>query len=307
MSRLWSTIPIFGILIRCSVMGLYCSAAFALTDAEVRSAVQEKMKDRHPGDLQEFWNSLGPEALPALKRWWAAGPNAKEKTWIIDGLSRFQDPEVARLLETEVGITSDSIFKKKVLGALVRSQGEAALEFVGPYLEDADPQIRKEVAESLKKYASDDGRVQKKLAEYLAQEKEIWVKKSVERVQKSQERSVSRLQREGSVFKEPTPTPVPLQPLPEKSWAGKWSGVAVTPSKSSAAEVELKLIQPEALARGDRSVQVWKIELKLPQQAKQEIKESDFKFEAFSSAASQWLELRSKKSDLVLLLFKKAK
>lgn len=273
--------------------------AQARTPEEIRTLIKGKMSERHPEGAEAFWNSLGPEALPVLKQLYAETTNAFERTWLLDGLSHFDDPAIGTLLQSEIPAQKDNVMKRKQLGALIRSQGEAAFEFAEPYLNDADPNVRKTVAQGLTQYGGGGARVQKRLQEYLKAEKEPWVRDAVAKV-----RAVPKtLKREGSIYAEPAPVAPTPTPLPQKSWAGEWKGAWITPGKNSAANLQLTLLNEKATP----AEQKWRIELKLPKQSKQELKERDLEISVFPGQSVHWLEIRSKKLDAVFIAHRPAK
>jgi hypothetical protein len=285
-----------------SVLFLLTIAALqaqARTPDEIRTAIKGKMSERHPEGTEEFWNSLGPEALPVLKQMYSATTNGFERAWLLDGLSHFDDPSVGELLQAEIPGQKDNVLKRKQLGALIRSQGEAAYEFAEGYLNDPDPNVRKAVAQGLTQYGGSGTRVQKRLQEYLKGEKESWVRDAVAKVH-----AVPKtLKQERNIYAEPSPAAPTPTPLPQKSWAGEWKGAWITPGKNSAANVQLTLVNEKATP----AEQKWRIELKLPKQSKQDLKERDLEISVFEGPTVHWLEIRSKKSDAVFIAHRRSK
>lgn len=272
--------------------------AFALTPEQIRIAIQGKMSERHPEKINEFWDKLGPEALPVLKQMYQETQNGNERGWLLDGMSHFDDASVATLLQSDIPKQEDEVLKRKQLSALIRSQGEAAYDFVEPYLDDEDPQIRKAVAQGLKQYGGSSKRIAGRLQDYLNSEKVPWVKDAVMKTQ-----MVAKVQQPSrNVFAEvaavePSPTP-----LPQKNWEGEWRGVWITPDKKSEAVVNLVRINDK-----DAAVSQWRIELKLPKKSKMELKGPENELSVHQSAKAHWLEIRSKKMDAVFIAHRKAK
>jgi hypothetical protein len=268
--------------------------ASAATVEEIREQIKNKMSDRHPTDSSEFWTQLGPDAVPVLQQMYTDTKSVYEKSWLIDGMSHFQDPSIGTLLEDQIQNDGDnSVLKRKMLDALVESQGDAAAPFAEPYLKDSDAQTRLAVARALKNYTSNE-QTKKKLADFTANEKLAWVKTDYE---KSGDEHADLLKRNGSIYApteaaKPTPTP-----LPEKDWAGEWKGVYVTATKSQAANLVLKLLKEKA----SPAEQKWKIELKFPKQTELEIKEKNVEIVYYQTAQAHWLEVRNKKEDSVFI------
>src|SRR5690606_20285850 len=113
----------------------------------------------------------------------------------------FDDPSIGTLLQAEIPGQTDKVLQRKMLSALVRSQGEASLEFVEPYLRDPDPHIRRAVATGLKLYGG--ARAAARVQDYLKSEKEPWIRDSVERGVAAPR----TLKRESSPLAKSTPIP----------------------------------------------------------------------------------------------------
>ncbi|MBS1958821.1 MAG: HEAT repeat domain-containing protein [Bdellovibrionales bacterium] len=268
--------------------------AQAMTESEIRGAVQGLISQRHPDHVEDFWASLGPDALPVLKKMYRESQSVTEKSWIMDGLSHYDDPSVGELLENDITRSQDEVMRKKMLASLIRSQGEAAYDFAQKYLDDEDPHVRQAVAQGLKQYGGNSPRVRKRLDDYMKGEKESWVKVAVDKTQ-----AVSHtLKQERNPYQLDSASPVPSPtPLPEASWTGEWKGAWITPTKNSAANVQLTLVNAKATA----DQQKWRIELKLPKESKRELKEKDLSITVFQSARGHWLEIRDKKNDAVFI------
>jgi hypothetical protein len=272
------------------VLSICCSIeALALTPDEIRSEIQSQASKRHPDDPGEFWGRLGPEALPVLKQMFAENPPPLLKTWVIDGLSRFNDPSVGPLLQSAVTSSDNAVMKKKMLAALIQSQGDAVLGFVEPYLKDTDPHIRLAVAKAMQAYMS-PGKAQAPLAGFKEHEKESWVKSGLDtKVVPDQ------VKRAHSLYQKSDETKGPAKPLEEKDWVGEWKGIEVTPKKSSAANA--------ILSRKDSK---WKVEIKLPKMTRFEWNGADIDVSYFQTATEHWLQIKNKKEDAVFIAHKKA-
>lgn len=268
--------------------------AQAKTPEEIRGAIQNEIRQRHPNPPPNFWNNLGLEALPVIKQMYRTSEDVNEKSWLVGGMSFFDDPETTQLLKSEITSGDDEVLKKKMLAALMQSQGDSEYDFVEPYLKDEDAHIRMAVAQGLKNMSSD--RARKRLEAFYQQERLAWVK---EGVQKSKTEDVMKIKRADDRVsdskKEIMVVPVPT-PMPEKDWAGEWKGVYVTPSKTGPTNVFLTYNPKPTTA-----LPKWKVELRQPKRAKQELSEKDFDIVYYQTATSHWLEVRNKKADSVFI------
>ena len=149
-------------------------AATRASEESIRSAIQYQVSLRHPSVPQGFWEGLGSEALPVIKKMYVESQNANEKGFLIDGLSHYTDSATGSFLEGEVNGTQNEVLKKKLLSAVIQSEGERSFDFVEPYLKDEDGHIRLSVAQGLKAYEQNN-QIAKRLAEFRAKEKAAWV------------------------------------------------------------------------------------------------------------------------------------
>ncbi|MBC7396101.1 MAG: hypothetical protein H7333_01545, partial [Bdellovibrionales bacterium] len=116
----------------CLFIVIHSQASFAASSDEIRDAIHARMSERHPEPNPNFWTQLGPEALPVIKAMYQASTSPIEQTWLIDGLSHFSDPSVGDLLKTSIQGSDNAVFKKKMISALIESQGESSYDFVEP-------------------------------------------------------------------------------------------------------------------------------------------------------------------------------
>ncbi len=259
--------------------------AKALTKDEIKAEIYSQMNERHPKPVGDFWTHLGPEALPVIKEMFQASTSPVEKSWLIDGLAHFSDESVGDLLKNEIKSSDNAVFKKKMVGALIESQGDASYDFIEPYLNDKDPHVRLAVAQGMKRYMS-SGRAQARLEKFKGDETQAWVKSDFE---KSNANGPMLMKRAGSVY-EPKDEVVSVKPLPEKEWAGEWSGVYITQLKPKTAVATLTQVEKN-----------WKVDLKLPKQSKYELKREGLEILYYQSARMHWIEIRNKKEDAVFI------
>ena len=267
-------------------------SAQALSPSEIRDQIESQMRERHPHPPVDFWEKLGPEALPVLKAMVAEESAPVRRSWLIEGLAHFSDPSVAGILEKEVQGTENVVFKKKLLSALIQSQGDAAFEFVEPYLKDADPHIRLAVARGIKERMSESKAVAR-LSQYQSEEKEIWVKADLSKTPVALTASAGGGRTIRSL---PTDQKVESEKKRKPDLSGEWSGVFVRSSKVSPARVFLS-----------QKGETLKVDLRLSKQPKVELKTGDPEVVSFESDHLLWIEVRMKKDDSVFLGSRKVK
>lgn len=273
---------------------LFASPALALTPQEVREAIHTLSSQRHPSPTSDFWERLGPEALPVLKEMLREDLSPVERTWVIEGLAHFDDPAVGTLLESQIKGSNNAVFQKKMLSSLIQSQGDSAFDFVESYLGDQNPHIRAAVARGMNRHMTGTRAIER-LKKFQAEEKVSWVK---EEAAKPLNPATSVLKRgnqlamltEGGDEK-------PLAPLPEKDWSGEWKGVFINPARNGAARATLT-------RKGDK---LWGVQLKLPKHTGIELKAGDLEVVHFVSNRLYWIEVRNRKEDSVFIGNRKPK
>ena len=272
-------------------------SGFALNADQIREQIKAQMAERHPNpEVGAFWDKLGSDAIPVLKQMLSQATSSYEKSWLIDGLSHFDDPSVGSLLQEQIQGTNNAVLKKKLLGALVQSQGENAYDFVEPYLKDEDEHIRLTVAKMLKKYAFEKSK--ERLVQFQANEKVSWVK---DELQKEEAKSSDKMKRKESIYQRASKPDEVKKALAEKKWVGIWNGFYLKGDVSVQAALDLTLIDEKVKT----SAQKWKVQIKLPKQKKFDFKENDFEVAYFQTVKLHWLEVRNKKDDAVFLGSKK--
>lgn len=273
------------------------------TEQEVRSTIRELMSQRHPVLPEGFWEGLGEGALPVIKKMYFESKNSVEKSFLIDGLSHFKDAATGAFLEGEAAASQNEVLKKKLLSAVIDSEGENAYGFVEPYLKDADAHIRMAVATGLKAYSQNE-KIKNRLDEFKAKEKTPWVIAGFERksdsseLQKTRKPMVQVAPPTESKSLEEVKLPAALT---EKAWAGLWRGSLITENKLTL--VDLTLTPVDVLAKPIR----WKAEFILPKKVKQEWRNGEFTVHYFQTNRAHWIELRHLKLDTVFLAQRKIK
>ena len=269
---------------------LLSANSFGATPEEIRNLIQGQMSQRHPENSSSFWAGLGSEALPVIKQMYGETKSAYEKSWLIDGMGYFSDPSVGSVLEGDIQGSTNNVMTKKMLSALIQSQGASVYTFVEPYLKNEDPHIRLAVAENMNRYMDTDQARQRYL-EFQAQEKLAWVKDELKK--EEQRKNAAHLKRGDNPLQAKVDSPAPLS---EKSQAGEWKGQLIGP-KVTPGSVFLTLLHEKASS----AEQKWKVEMKLERQSKFEIKGKDLEVVYYQTSKTHWIEVRNKKDDQVFI------
>jgi len=275
------------------------------SDASIRSAIQYQISQRHPNIPQGFWEGLGSGAVPVIIKMYGESTSGNEKSFLIDGLSHFSSPAAGSFLQSQTSAAQDEVLRKKLLSAVIESEGESSYEFVEPYLKDKDPHVRLAVAKNLSSFDQNE-KIQKRLAEFKVSEKTPWVlaelnrKPSAEQLQKLRKLVDKDPSKKLGVSVSPVGDEVTTA-APTKSLAGIWRGAYVTESK-------VILVEANLVVEDAASVPIkWKIELKLPKQEKQVWKNDELKLTYFKTNRAHWIEVRNPRLDIVFLAQKKMK
>ncbi len=271
---------LFIILVFCSI-----HPAYARSPDEIRAEIKAQASMRHPDESSRFWTELGLEALPVIRQMYQEPASIVERTWLIDGLAHFNDPGVGALLQDGIRSDENPVMKKKLLSALIQSQGESAFEFAEPYLRDADPHIRLAVARGLRSVAVSE-KVLRRLKQFQSEEKLDWVK-SLDGAKRPEEGVTMKRSAQFSSLRTGSPKKT-VEPLSEKDWGGEWHGAFLTSSRVTSGEL--------TLTRQDRG---WRVELRLPKQSKIELKTTDVEVSGFSTDHLHWIQVKNKKDDSV--------
>jgi len=238
----------------------------------------------------------------------ALGP--VERSWVIEGLGHFNDPEVGALLQASLKATSNDVQKTKLLSALIRSQGDAALAEVEPYLKDANPHVRIAVARGLR-FSMSSGRAKDLLNQYLRSEKESWILSRIAEAEAAKEAKKEALNQRiipkrelGLVASGAEPSAVsekPLSPLRPEEWAGEWKGVYLSSAGLGSGSGSVML------SRGDGPEARWKAEILLAKKRKLLFKPDEIEVASFQTERAHWIRVQVKKSDLVFTGSRKPK
>ena len=263
----------------------YQEARAALTSDAIKNAIYERMKDRHPTPDPSFWTNLGPEAVPVMEDMLGKSDSALEQSWLLDGLARFNDPSIGAILKSHIKASDNEVLKKKMLSALIESQGESSFNFVEPYLKDKEPHVRLAVAIGIQRFMPGLNLATERLKKFNSEESESWVKADFE---KSKNEVPLLQKRADSVFVDQRV----LKPLSEKEWAGEWNGVWLGIKNTSRAKAILTYLEKE---------KSWKVSLKLPKQTAVDFKRDGMEVLGYTSSHIHWIEVRNKKDDTVFI------
>lgn len=267
------------------------------SEKNIRDAVRRIVNQRHPEIPEKFWEKLGPEAVPVLKKMYDESKTAQERSLIIDGLAHSKDSSTGEFLESAVSGTSNEVLKRKLLDAVIRSEGERSFAFVEPYLKNEDSQIRLTIAKGLMAF-SDNDKIKKRLDEFQSGEKSTWILAELKK--KGTDEKRLKIDQSGKTVMEAEKTKT-VEPLSEKKWAGLWRGSLVTESKMVLVDATLTLMDANKIPV------VWKVEMKFPKQPKQEWKQGDFSLHYFQTNRAHWIEIRNQRLDTVFIAQRKAK
>jgi len=267
------------------------------SEKNIRDAIRRIVNQRHPEIPADFWEKLGPEAVPVLKKMYGESKTAQEQSLIIDGLAHSQDSSTGEFLESAVASASNEVMKKKLLGAVIRSEGERAFPFVEPYLKSQDAHIRLTVARELSAFSGNE-KIKNRLDEFQSGEKTPWVLAEL-RDKKTDEKKM-KIDKSGKPAVEAEKAKV-IEALPEKKWAGIWRGSYVTENKMVLVDATITPID------ATKTPMAWKVEMKFPKQPKQEWKQGEFSLHYFQTNRSHWIEIRNQRLDTVFIAQRRAK
>jgi len=278
------------------LLGILNPAQAEKSEDSIRSAILYQISQRHPSLPAGFWEGLGSDAVPVIKQMYSQSTNANERSFFIDGLAHFNDSATGTFLENEVSSSQNEVLKKKLLSAVIQSEGERSFDFVEPYLKDASGHIRLAVASGLKVFDQNE-KINQRLAEFKAKEKTAWVLAELKKT--APKEVLQKTKKSVLVPKAPVETVKTVPILPEKSWAGIWRGSYITENKMILVEANLTLVDSTTTPLK------WKVEYKLPKQVKQEWKSGEFSLNYFQTNHAHWIEIRNPKMDIVFLAQRK--
>ncbi|MGZ3686969.1 MAG: HEAT repeat domain-containing protein [Bdellovibrionota bacterium] len=208
------------------------AAAWALTDAEVKQEVEDKISERHPTDTPDWWKALGPGAPRVLIDLFNAENQTYNRLRLLHGLAWFDDPVATQFLKEQAKTAENGVYRQAAIRTLGISQGDKELDFIASFLKNSDPQTRLAAAETLQKIntPASNGR----LSDYLKDEPAPWI---VTRLQNNESQAAARPA--GALTAGPS-----LNRAFDSLWRGYWvepvSGPKGLVSKAVDAEIHIQ-------------------------------------------------------------------
>ena len=207
-----------------------------LTEDQIREQVQEMIVVRHPTDQEGDWLKLGSGAPSILISMYDAETISYRKLRILQGLGYFkEDPRAVEFLKKQVETSSDRVTRYHALRVIAEQYGEKEESFLGAFLDNEDPQIRRIAAQAFVKMNSPTAR--DRLAQFKKTEKVPWLKAEVE----------------GQVPPSPSPPTLVTSTSPEGflmiysgEWVGKWVSLK-TPESVLSVSLRLQVKSPQVL------------------------------------------------------------
>lgn len=157
----------------------------ARSAAEIRSAIEATLAQRHPTDTPEWWKGLGPEAVPVIIAMAQSTKTAYHRVRLVEALRNFDDPAALAYLKQEAENPSkeggQEIVRNTAIKSVAQSQGAKETDFLSKFLAHAAPQTRLDAAVSLKEIAEGSpearAKIEPRLKEFESKEKTEWVLK----------------------------------------------------------------------------------------------------------------------------------
>jgi len=235
-------------------------AATAPSAEEIRESISTTLKERHPTDTGDWWRGLGPEAPAVIVAMAQETTSVFQRTRLVGALAWFDAPLGVEFLRSQIEGSPESSVRHAAMRSLGISQGDAALDFLLPYLQSKDVQTRMTAAQVLRRMPGE--RARGELDKYLKTEQVTWIARKVEEAPQpgaspspSEPGFQNGLRREfGESFDgywigmAPSPGSVPQLLSRTALWVGSWS-----PSRQLEGELRI------ASALGDKVEQVLKL------------------------------------------------
>ena len=221
------------------------ASAFALSDAELREVIQDKIRERHPTANCEWWKSQGENTAQVVLLMTEKPERKLDLLRLIEGLGCFKDEASLRKVREFAEQATNSVDRTTAIRAAVRggAGGDAETpplvkDWIKGFLSHSDAQTRAAAAVALTDLKTPE--TQAWVKEYLTQEKEAWIVQKVEK----------RIQRKGE-SKEPGQVTGIVAPvaitragsdreaspsdllLLRKKWSGTWNGYRIKPPHAS--------------------------------------------------------------------------
>jgi hypothetical protein len=142
-------------------------------DVEVRTLIEDTLKQRHPVDTKEWWQSLGRNSSKIIISIYKTDHSTYHQIRLINALAWFDEPGVVDFLKEQAVHHSNPIVKREALRSIGLSQGLKEKEFLQQGLESSDPHTRVATARLFKDFK--DPAADQLLGNFLNHEKTDWV------------------------------------------------------------------------------------------------------------------------------------
>ena len=164
-----------------------------MNEAEVREAIKQVLKVRHPVDGQDWWLSLGPSAPQAILSLYEEDRNVYHQIRLLGALAWFPDHlQAVALLKREAKNAPNPSVQEAAIRALGQSQGLKEQSFISNLTEHTSPRIRIAAGEALSDINHPEAADE--VEKFLSQEKEEWVVRKIRTYQSS--RNISKTSQE---------------------------------------------------------------------------------------------------------------
>ena len=148
--------------------------AYAKTDAEIETAISERLTERHPTDTQQWWLGLGATAPKIIIVMYEKTTVVYHRVRLLEGLAWFkEDAKALEFLKQQAEKADNQAIRNTALRGVGKSQGAKEVEFVSKFLIHTEQQTRLTAAEALK--TMNDPKAKAVYEKYLAEEKTPWI------------------------------------------------------------------------------------------------------------------------------------
>ena len=196
------------------------SRAWARSEEEIRTAIEETLLQRHPTDTLEWWRTLGPMAPKVIISVYESKSHIAHRIKLLQGLSAFDTSESVEFLKKQAQAASDDVIRTTSVKGVGVAAGARESEFLSKYLHHEDPQTRLTAAQALAAAAAQgDARARSMLEQFRREEKNSMVLA----------RLANQLPGPTAVLKPVSTSEDQLSP----ELAGEWTGLWIKPQKKA--------------------------------------------------------------------------
>lgn len=211
--------------------GLTEGTAFAKTEAEIRTAIEDAIAVRHPKDTLEWWRSLGPQTPKILIQMYSSSSHIYHRMRLLQALAAFDDPDAVAFLKQEASKTPDDVIRNAAIRAVGVSQGGKEREWLASQLEHSDPNTRIAAFEALR--SSGDSLSRDLANRHLQKEKTDWAR--------------GKMKGESPSLPAKLPVVGSTEDRIRGDIEGKWRGVWMGPEWQRPGEVRAERVELELL------------------------------------------------------------